>query len=120
MDLFLTILFFVIAIWFLVSRILPAKGVKQITSDELKGMLKNKDKQFIDVRTPVEYKSNAIKEFKNIPLHDLRNKLNSLSKDKEVVVICQSGMRSNKASSLLKKNGFTKVTNVKGGMSTWY
>ncbi|NRK74194.1 rhodanese-like domain-containing protein, partial [Salmonella enterica subsp. enterica serovar Typhi] len=42
-----------------------------------------------------------------------------LSKDKEVVVICQSGMRSQNATKILKKLGFTNVTNVKGGMSAW-
>lgn len=43
----------------------------------------------------------------------------SLSKEREVVLICQSGMRSNKASKTLKKSGFEKVTNVKGGMNAW-
>ena len=79
----------------------------------------DKNKQFIDVRTPGEYKANHIREFKNIPLNLLPNKTNTLSKDQEVVVICQSGMRSNQASKLLKKAGFTKVTNVRGGMSAW-
>ena len=37
----------------------------------------------------------------------------------EVVVICQSGMRSKQASKLLRKQGFNKVTNVKGGMNAW-
>ena len=67
-----------------------------------------------------EYKSNHIKNFKNIPLHELSEKASGLSKDKEIVVICQSGMRSNNAAKILKKSGFNKVTNVKGGMSAWY
>ncbi|MGG3924306.1 rhodanese-like domain-containing protein, partial [Geobacillus thermodenitrificans] len=41
------------------------------------------------------------------------------SKEKEVVVICQSGMRSQKASKWLKKMGFQHVTNVKGGLNAW-
>jgi rhodanese-related sulfurtransferase len=71
----------------------------------------------VDVRTPAEFKGNHIKGFKNIPLQVLSQKSNEISKDKEVVVICQSGMRSQKASKILKKLGFTKITNVKGGMS---
>ncbi|MED1563912.1 rhodanese-like domain-containing protein, partial [Alkalihalobacillus alcalophilus] len=46
-------------------------------------------------------------------------KASQLLKEKEVVVICQSGMRSNKASKVLRKMGFKKITNVKGGMSAW-
>ena len=57
--------------------------------------------------------------FKNIPLQQLAQKTNQLSKENEVVVICQSGMRSKQASKLLKKQGFNKVTNVKGGMNAW-
>ncbi|MGJ7922700.1 rhodanese-like domain-containing protein [Neobacillus sp. LXY-4] len=103
----------------LVLRMLPTKGVKQITTTELKSYLTNNNIQFIDVRTPGEYKGNHIRQFKNIPLHQLGQKTNALSKEKEIVVICQSGMRSNKASKLLKKAGFKKVINVKGGMSAW-
>lgn len=101
----------------LLQRLLPTKGVKQITTTALKNELNDKNKQFVDVRTPGEFKGNHIRGFKNIPLHQLSNNLNDLSKDKEVIVICQSGMRSNKATKLLKKQGFKQVTNVKGGMS---
>jgi rhodanese-related sulfurtransferase len=40
-------------------------------------------------------------------------------KEKEVIVICQNGMRSQKASEILKNLEFSKITNVKGGMSAW-
>src|SRR5690625_6183144 len=66
-------------------------------------------KQFIDVRTPGEFKGNHIKAFKNIPLHQLSDKANKdLSKENEVIVICQSGMRSQKASKILKKMGLDR------------
>ncbi|MEW8986142.1 MAG: rhodanese-like domain-containing protein [Bacillus sp. (in: firmicutes)] len=103
----------------LVLRMMPTKGVKQITTSQLKSYLDNKNIQFIDVLTPGEYKGNHIRQFKNIPLHQLNQKLGDLSKEKEVVVICQSGMRSNNASKILKKAGFKSVINVKGGMSAW-
>lgn len=107
-------------IGFIVYRILPTKGVRNISTAELKNELKDKNKLFIDVRTPGEYKGKHIREFKNIPLNLLAQKAEKeLSKDKEVIVICQSGMRSGQASKLLKKLGYTKVTNVKGGMNAW-
>ncbi len=103
----------------LVLRMIPTKGVKQITTADLKGYLSNNNIQFIDVRTPGEFKANHIKQFKNIPLHLLEQKTADLSRDKDIVVICQSGMRSNKASKMLKKSGFNNIINVKGGMSAW-
>ncbi|OZM58048.1 rhodanese [Lottiidibacillus patelloidae] len=110
---------FALLVLFIVVRMMPARGVKHISTVELKKEIGNIDKQFVDVRTPAEYKGRNIKEFINIPLHKLNQELSKLDKNKEVIVICQSGMRSNKASKLLKKNGFKKVTNVKGGMSAW-
>ncbi|AXH99711.1 rhodanese-like domain-containing protein [Sporosarcina sp. PTS2304] len=110
---------FALVIVFFIWRMKPAKGVHTISTDELKGLLKDKKIQFIDVRTPGEYKGRKIKDFQNIPLNVLNSKLASLKKDQEVVIICQSGMRSSKAAGQLKKAGFTNVTNVRGGMSAW-
>lgn len=104
---------------FFVWRLLPTKGVTQITTAELKNLLQDKNKQFIDVRTPGEYSQRKINGFKNIPLNELSDKITSLNKDKPVVVICQSGMRSSNAAKLLKKQGFKEIINVKGGMSAW-
>lgn len=118
MDILSYILFALIILW-MVLRILPASGVRQITTADLREELKDKNKQFIDVRTTAEFKARNIRGFKNIPLHQLKEKSSGLVKEKEVILICQSGMRSNKASKILKKQGFKHVTNVKGGMSAW-
>ena len=119
LDLLIKVILVSAIAWFLFRRLIPAKGIRNISTTELKMELKNRDQQFIDVRTPHEYKGNHIKEFRNIPLNDLQKKANELSKDKEVFVICQSGMRSSNASKMLKKMGFENVINVKGGMSAW-
>jgi rhodanese-related sulfurtransferase len=107
-------------LFFMIKRFLPTKGVNHISTTDLKSELKDQNKQFVDVRTPGEFKGNHIRGFKNIPLQQLTQKAEKdLSKDKEVIVICQSGMRSQQATKILKKLGFSKVTNVKGGMSAW-
>lgn len=116
------VIYIIIAVFLfsVIQRALPTKGVRQLSTTDLKGELINKNKQFIDVRTPGEFKGNHIKGFKNIPLHQLSQKADQeLSREQEVIVICQSGMRSQKASKVLRKMGFTKVTNVKSGMSAW-
>jgi rhodanese-related sulfurtransferase len=121
MDVVINVLIVVLAVAFLWSRLAPTKGVNNITTAQLRDMMKSKQPgtEFIDVRTPGEYKGNHIKGFKNIPLQQLGSRTSELSQDKDVVVICQSGMRSSQASKLLKKAGFKNVTNVKGGMSAW-
>lgn len=103
-------------IGFLAWRMMPAKGVQSISTAQLKQVLHDQDKVFIDVRTPAEYKGRNIPQFKNIPLG---SGFNQLPKDKEIVVICQSGMRSSQACKQLKKLGYGRVTNVRGGMSAY-
>lgn len=119
MNVALNIVFIVLISWFIVSRFLPIKGVKNISGEELKREMNKKNKQFIDVRTLGEFKGNHIHAFRNIPLNELARKANSLDKNKEVVVICQSGMRSKQATKVLKKLGFKHITNVSGGMNAW-
>ena len=109
-------IFIVVIVAFFVWKMMPSKGVKSISTAELKNVLNDQDKVFVDVRTPVEYKGRSIKQFKNIPLGSSFDKL---PKDKEIVVICQSGMRSSNACKQLKKIGYERVTNVRGGMSAW-
>ncbi|MCJ2147569.1 rhodanese-like domain-containing protein [Bacillus sp. B19-2] len=116
----MTAILILLILWIVFRRFLPMQGVKQITTADLQSELKNKDKQFIDVRTPREFRTRHIKEFKNIPLSDLPRQTDQLSKDKAVFVICQSGMRSLKASKVLKKQGFKHITNIKGGMNAWH
>ncbi|WP_240184660.1 rhodanese-like domain-containing protein [Staphylococcus aureus] len=88
-----------------------------MSGKELKNIVEKKGKQFIDVRTVGEYRGNHMKGFQNIPLNELASKANQLDKNKEVIVICQSGMRSKQAAKMLKKLGFQQVINVSGGMN---
>lgn len=97
----------------------PTKGVKQVSTTELKPLLNDRKRFYLDVRTPAEFKGNHIKGFKNIPLQTLNSQLNQIPKDKEVLVICQSGMRSKQAIKVLKKAGYSNVTEVRGGMNAW-
>lgn len=116
---YLNYLLIALALYLIIKQFLPVKGVKNISTGELKSLLTDKNKQFVDVRTPGEFKGNHIRGFKNIPLQQLSQKAEKeLSKEKEVIVICQSGMRSAQASKMLKNLGFN-VINVRGGMSAW-
>jgi rhodanese-related sulfurtransferase len=101
------------------TRFIPVKGITNITTYEAKAMFTEKNLQFIDVRTPGEFTRNHQRPFRNIPLYELTQRLTELDKQKDIVVICQSGIRSSKAARVLKRKGFTQIYNVKGGMSAW-
>lgn len=73
-----------LVIAFIAWRMMPAKGIQTITTNHLKGIVNDKDKLFVDVRTPAEYKGRNIRQFKNIPLG---SDLSKLPKDKEIIVI---------------------------------
>lgn len=117
---FLQWIILIVLIVLILSPFLPTRGVNHISPQQAKEKLREKDVQFIDVRTPGEYRHNHVHGFKNIPLFDLANNVNKLDKDKEIVVICQSGMRSKRACKLLKKHGFSKIYNVRGGVNAWH
>lgn len=90
-----------------------------VTIDELKKHLDRKDVQIIDVRTESEYKDGHIKGVENIVLTSLENNLDKISKDKPVIVHCQSGVRAAMATSVLKRNGFKNIKTYSGGINEW-
>lgn len=93
--------------------------IPTISTTQLENLLKNKKGIILDVREAHEYASCHIPGAKNVPLSNISNGINTIKKDQELYVICQSGMRSSRASKILKKMGYSDVTNVRGGMSMW-
>lgn len=72
----------------------------------------------IDVRESSEYRNGHAPGAKLISLGSLESKFKEIPKDRDILVICQSGMRSSQAASILARAGYN-VTNVSGGMSNW-
>ncbi len=65
----------------------------------------------VDVRSHDEYKSGHAKNSINIPLDKLESNLSKLPSNKNIIVVCQSGMRSRSAASFLKSRGYEHVYN---------
>ncbi len=72
----------------------------------------------LDVRDPVEYELGSIPGAVNIPLSELRAKINQLPKDKEIYVYCQTGIRAYNSSRILMQAGF-RVKNLDGGYKSY-
>ncbi|MFC1552578.1 FAD-dependent oxidoreductase, partial [Candidatus Latescibacterota bacterium] len=76
------------------------------------------DRIILDVRTKFEFKAGTVPGAVNISVDDLRDRLGELPKDKEILVICQVGMRGYLACRILKQHGF-KCRNLSGGYKTF-
>lgn len=91
-----------------------------ITTSELRTLLQdNYDGLLIDVREPDEYAVAHIEGSRLITLKTLPEHLDSLPKDREILVHCKAGGRSAKAVQFMLDNGYTRVKNVTGGMDAW-
>ena len=86
---------------------------------ELSEKLKNiKHPLVLDVRQPEEYQGGHIAGAKLVPLGELRQHMQELPKDKEIICVCASGNRSGTATKMLIEAGYNAI-NMNGGMSTW-
>lgn len=73
----------------------------------------------IDVREPWEYKSGHAQKARNIPLSQLQQRVQEVPRDREVLLICQSGSRSLQAAEFLQQHDIPQVVNVTGGTTVW-
>ncbi|MGA7110506.1 MAG: molybdopterin-synthase adenylyltransferase MoeB [Terracidiphilus sp.] len=94
-------------------------GIPQITVKELKRRMDaGEDVQLIDVREPYEFQIAQIGG-KLIPQNDVPQRLAEIDRDREVVVHCKSGGRSQRIAEFLKQSGYPRVVNVAGGILAW-
>src|SRR5436305_1253890 len=93
--------------------------VPEITPRELKSRLDRGDDLFIlDVREPHEFQICNLNG-NLIPLGELPRRVHELDSSREIVAHCRSGKRSAEAVDFLRKAGFRKVLNMKGGILAW-
>jgi sulfur-carrier protein adenylyltransferase/sulfurtransferase len=86
---------------------------------ELKRRLDAGEDVFIlDVREPYEYKIANIGGTL-IPQNEVPQRLNEIDKEREIVVQCRSGQRSQRIAELLAQAGYPKVMNLAGGVLAW-
>lgn len=86
---------------------------KQVNVDKVRGLVEA-DNIIIDVRETYEYMRGHIKGAVNIPLSELRDRLNEIPKDKPVYLHCRTGQRSYNAVLALQNLGYNNVINITG------
>lgn len=92
------------------------QSIRSISPNDFLSELTN-DTQILDVRNTSEQNNGVIENAILMPLSNLLKDLEKLDKSKHYLVHCAGGYRSMIASSILKQNDFTNITNVKGGMA---
>lgn len=92
--------------------------VEIIQWHELAG-LNPEETVLLDVREKSEQSMGFIPGSINIPLGQLRQRLEEIPRDKNIVVYCQIGLRAYVAARILMQHGFPRVKNLSGGFKTW-
>lgn len=97
----------------LVAQNLLQGHFKQVKVDEVRELIENQA-FFLDVREKNEFESGHLINAHNIPLSELRERMDEIPKDQAVYVHCRSGQRSYNAVMALQNSGFSNVFNVSG------
>lgn len=78
-----------------------------------------KDGMILDVREPSEFAQGHIPGAKNIPQAELATRLDELPRDRQLVIVCQVGARSQRAAQFLRQVGYGQAVSGRGGTDAW-
>ncbi len=97
----------------------PREPFTRISALEASEMMKNGHVQVVDVREAYEYELGHVPGAINIPHMSVFPRREELSKDREIVFICQVGQRSALACEFAAAAGLSRLYNVEGGTVDW-
>lgn len=109
----------VMLLWPLVMR--PFRAGREVGVTDAVQLINRKDALVIDVRDTGEYEAGHIAGARHVPEKQLAERLRELEKfkDRPLIVVCRSGMRSGAAVKVLRDNGFGEAVNLRGGLAAW-
>jgi hydroxyacylglutathione hydrolase len=93
--------------------------VPRVTPAEAPAWLAEHRALVLDVREPWEYAGGHVPGAVSIPQADLATRLAEIPNDRELLVVCASGMRSLRCGQFLRRHGYHHVANLEGGTSGW-
>jgi len=98
-----------------------ANPIEVLSSADFKQKIEASKVQLVDIRTAGEFNQAHIKGSINYDFYQrtFMSQMNTLDKSKPIYIYCRSGSRSRSASNKLKKVGFTKIYDLKGGINYW-
>jgi hydroxyacylglutathione hydrolase len=98
---------------------LPMESIATTNAAETAGWMQQGRVHVLDVRDQYEWDEKHIPGAVHCYVGHLEDKLPLFPKDSEIVVHCNVGHRSGVAASILKRNGFTRIHNMLGGITAW-
>jgi rhodanese-related sulfurtransferase len=94
--------------------------IQSITTTELKSRLSNGESLIIiDVREADEVAEGMIPGAIHIPLGEISSRYNEIQQNEDIILVCRSGKRSQKAYEFLQTQGYKHLFNLEGGMLQW-
>jgi len=102
------------AAWAMLTSLpeVEAVGIEALDSTPPEAMV-------LDVREPEEYAYGHVPRAVSLPQAELATRLAEVPRDRPVFVICESGMRSLRATQFLRQMGYARAVNVRGGTAAW-
>lgn len=96
-------------------------SAKSVNASTAVKMMNSEDAVILDIRPNKEFKTGHITDAINIPATKIKESLNTLEKHKDspIIVVCKAGINSGSTAKDLKKEGFTQVYKLQGGVSDW-
>jgi len=114
-----TVLILLVVAWLVWARVVRPKmlGIKKMTAGVYADFDENHT--LVDVRSTGEWRGGHPANAIHIPLNEFEQKMSKIPKDKPLILICASGMRSSMAASIAAKAGYKDVYNFAGGFGSW-
>ncbi|MDP5144333.1 rhodanese-like domain-containing protein [Rheinheimera baltica] len=97
-------------------------AIKQVSPTELTLQVNRLNAVVVDIRAEADFNKGHITAARHIPIADIeKQQLAGLEKCKAepIIIVCQAGMSAQKAANSLLKQGFSTVSVLQGGMSSW-
>ena len=98
-------------------------GIQSVSAVQLPQLMNHEGAIVLDVGEPAEFKKGHIPKAINVPVSQLKNDLGQLekyrTKDKPIVLASRANQHSNRAATILRKNHFSNVYTLSGGLASW-
>ena len=105
-------------VWPMVRR---GAGGPAVNTLEATQLINRQDALVVDVREQAEYAQSHILNARGLPLSQIEARIGDIEKfkNKPLIVYCATGNRSSAAAAVLRKCGFSNVSNLSGGFAAW-
>ncbi|MEX3956512.1 rhodanese-like domain-containing protein [Trinickia sp. EG282A] len=106
---------------FLLWPMLTGGGRGGLSAAEATQLINRRNAVVVDLRPAADYTSGHLPSARHLDFSELQAKIGQIAKNKAspVLLVCQNGLQSNKASRIVREAGYTEVHVLQGGLNAW-